>query len=62
MKYYQLKDGEWFRPLMKGFRDACCDCGLVHTTDFRISNGYVEFRSRRNNRATAAIRRTKKRP
>ena len=35
----------------------CCDCGLVHRLDFRIVGGRIEFRTRRDDRATAAARR-----
>lgn len=26
----------WVAPLMKGYKMACCDCGLVHDLDFQI--------------------------
>ena len=47
---------EWVQPVRKGYKMACCDCGLVHDMDFRIKNNRVQFRVRRNNRATAGIR------
>jgi hypothetical protein len=25
----------WIQPIMYGYKLACCDCGLVHTTEFR---------------------------
>lgn len=25
----------WINPVMKGYKLACCDCGLVHDFDFR---------------------------
>jgi hypothetical protein len=54
---------------MRNFREQCCDCGLIHRLDFRIFDGrkgararlrglQVEFRTRRDDRATAAARRT----
>jgi hypothetical protein len=50
---------DWIRPA-PDYRLACCDCGLVHDMEFRASEGdRVEFRARRNNRATAAKRRTR---
>lgn len=55
-RYYQLKDGEWMRPTRKGFRDACCGCGLVHTMEFRLVDGTIEFRATVDKRATAAMR------
>ncbi len=56
MKYHQAKDGEWIRPARKGYRMACCDCGLVHVVDFSRA---VRFRASRDKRATAARRRAK---
>lgn len=50
----------WIQPVRKGYRMACCDCGLVHNMDFRITVNRIQFRVRRNNRSTAAIRRRKK--
>lgn len=40
----------------KVYRMSCCDCGLVHDFDFRVEDGHVRFRVRRNNRATGQIR------
>ncbi|MGZ3309463.1 MAG: hypothetical protein ACXU8R_13165 [Xanthobacteraceae bacterium] len=52
--YDVISYGEWTRPRMKNFREQCCDCGLIHRLDFRIVDGKVEFRTRRDDRATAA--------
>jgi hypothetical protein len=54
--YDVISYGEWTRPRMANFREQCCDCGLIHRLDFRIV-GKVEFRTRRDDRATAAARR-----
>ena len=43
MKYYQVTEGEWMRPVHRGHKLCCCDCGLVHTMDFRVVNGQVEY-------------------
>jgi hypothetical protein len=56
--YDVISYGEWTRPRMRNFRKQCCDCGLIHRLDFRIVDGKVEFRTRRDDRATAAARRT----
>jgi hypothetical protein len=56
-RYHQIVDGEWIRPQKRRFREMCCDCCRVHDLDFRIVDGEVEFRARRNNRATSAARR-----
>jgi hypothetical protein len=64
MKYDEIKDGEWVTPAKKGYKLACCDCGLVHRMDFKhVEQGKswaVMFRAFRDNRATAAIRRSMK--
>lgn len=26
----------WVPPLHKGYRMACCDCGLVHNMEFKV--------------------------
>jgi hypothetical protein len=68
-KYPSLDDKRylrkgWFSPVMRNFKSACCDCGLVHRTTFKIiSYGRrrkIVFKMSRDNRATAAIRREKK--
>ena len=52
---------EWIRPIRKGYKLACCDCGLVHDFDFRIRKEWrglvVEFKARRNQRSTGQMRR-----
>jgi hypothetical protein len=55
--YHVIKYGEWTRPRLRNFREQCCDCGLIHRLDFRILDGRIEFRTRRDDRATAAARR-----
>lgn len=56
-RYYQPSAGEWVQPIRRGYRLACCDCGLVHLVDFRTHKRRVQFRVFRANRETAAIRR-----
>lgn len=55
--YPKLRSNEWVQPSAHDYRLQCCDCGLVHTLDFRIRKGRVQYRARRNNRATSAVRR-----
>lgn len=55
--YAQVADGEWVQPKSRGYKMCCCDCGLVHTMDFRIYKGRVQLRASRNNRSTAMVRR-----
>ena len=55
--YRTIAYGEWTRPRLRNFREQCCDCGLIHRLDFRLVDGRIEFRTRRDNRATAVARR-----
>lgn len=56
---------KWIQPVMRGYRMACCDCGLVHDMDFKVvrhgKRNNVQLRARRNERLTAAMRRKKRR-
>jgi hypothetical protein len=51
--YHVINYGEWTRPRLRNFREQCCDCGLIHRLDFRVVDGRIEFRTRRDDRATA---------
>jgi hypothetical protein len=35
-KYHQVSEDIPQFPRMKGYKMACCDCGLVHNLDFTI--------------------------
>lgn len=61
-RYDTPEAGEWVQPRRKGYKLACCDCGLVHTLNFRIVKygpnlRKIQFQVFRNNRATAQMRR-----
>lgn len=63
--YVQIFEGEWIEPVKRGFVHACCDCALVHVTDYAIEAGRgkagrVFFRVRVDRRLTAAARRAKR--
>ncbi len=57
-------DGEWIRPVRRGYKLGCCDCGLVHRINFKLvpygSGKKIKFQAWRDERATAAVRREKK--
>lgn len=36
MVFTQVYDGEWVQPIRKGYKVKCCDCGLVHTLNFKL--------------------------
>lgn len=63
MKYKQVYDTDIVKPVMKGYRMRCCDCGLIHVVDFYVihhGRGHkILFKARRHERATAASRRKK---
>jgi hypothetical protein len=55
--YGKPKPGEWVLPVAEGYQMECCDCGLVHTVDFRVLDGRAQMRMRRDTRATLMKRR-----
>ena len=62
MSYEKTEDGEWVQPIPRGYKLQCCDCGLVHRIDFRVikyargKRTKVQFRARRDGRATGGAR------
>ena len=58
-KYPVAADGEWLQPIRRGYRLKCCDCGLIHTINFRIRSGHIQFQAFRDNRATAQTKERK---
>lgn len=64
------KDGfsDWIKPKMKGYRMACCDCGLVHDLDFKVvkqtkiikkykdGNHLIEYENVRSKKYQIALR------
>lgn len=58
--YKRVRDGEWVQPVRRGYKLACCDCGLVHTVNFRLYGGRIQLQAFRDERRTAAVRREAK--
>ena len=62
-EYYEPEPGEWITPVMNGYKMSCCDCGLTHSLNFQIfydekkETLRLRFQVFRDNRATAMIRR-----
>ena len=60
MAYEEPAENEWVQPIRKGYKLACCDCGLVHDVDFRAiktkRGSFIQFRVRRNGKATGGMR------
>ena len=42
---------------MRGGREMCCDCGLVHCVDYRVKDGVIEQKVSRDQSRTYAARR-----
>lgn len=60
-KYEQVQDGEWMHLPRRGLHLACCDCSLVHDLAVKVDEaGKIWVRVKRHNRATAALRRSKR--
>lgn len=60
-KYDKPKAGEWIYPRRRGYRLACCDCGLVHIVNHRLTRrNRIEMQFFIDKRATAASRRRAK--
>lgn len=57
IKPYWLADGEWSRPVQRGYYVSCCDCGLTHRLNFRVVRGEVQVQSFRDPLMTKAVRR-----
>lgn len=55
-KYTEMEDG-WHEIPRRGYKMMCCDCGLVHSIDFRIRGRKLETKVDRDNRATGQARR-----
>lgn len=57
-QYHHVTEGEWFPVDRKDNRDQCCDCGLVHKVNYRVTDkSKIEVQVFRDERATAALRR-----
>lgn len=65
MKYPSIKNGEWVQPVRRGYRMACCDCGLVHVVNFKLikcgRGNIIRLQAFRDERATGQKRRKLKR-
>ena len=58
MVYIQRHDGEWV-DVTNGQLLACCDCGLVHDTEYIIIGDRILKRVFRDNRETSYRRKRK---
>lgn len=57
-EYYHVSNGEWITVTKRGYKEQCCDCGLVHKMNFKINaRGEIEIQTMRDERATSAVRR-----
>ena len=42
----KVEDGEWVTVEWKGQHEECCNCGAVHSVDYQVVNGKLQFRVR----------------
>lgn len=49
---------DWIQPVKHGYKMQCCDCGLVHTMDFRIAEERVQFRAKRGKPKSRAAKKS----
>jgi len=55
--YYWVSDGEWIQVPKRGYKEQCCDCGLIHRLNFKVdSNGSIHIQTFRDTRATNGAR------
>jgi hypothetical protein len=45
-RFKKVLSKRWQQPAMNGYLMKCCDCGLVHSVDFRIAYGKSEEQNR----------------
>ena len=55
--YYQVSHGEWIIVPKRGYKEQCCDCGLIHQLNFKIDDkGRIHIQTFRDGRATGGAR------
>jgi hypothetical protein len=55
--YYHVSNGEWIQVPKRGYKEQCCDCGLVHKMNFRVDDkGRIHIQTFRDHRATGGAR------
>ena len=60
-KYTKPKAGQWVTfSRWRNITLSCCDCGLVHTVDFRVKGRLLEARFFRDGPATGGKRSKRK--
>jgi len=42
----QCNDNEWITIEWTDQHEECCHCGLVHSVDYRVQDGKLQFRAR----------------
>lgn len=56
-EYIKVVDGEWIEVPKRGYKEQCCDCGLIHVMNFRVNaKGKIEIQAFRDGKATAGAR------
>lgn len=50
-----VEEGKWYALDNPGV-DECCDCGLVHRTEFKLEKSRIFWRTKRDEKQTAIQR------
>lgn len=59
-EYYHVTDGEWITVPKRGYKEQCCDCGLIHRMNFKVDDdGNIHIQTFRDPRATGGARKNK---
>jgi hypothetical protein len=55
--YYHVSNGEWIMVPKRGYKEQCCDCGLVHRLNFKVDDrGRIHIQTFRDHHATGGAR------
>ena len=57
-KSIQIIESQWY-SLGHYDKTECCDCGLVHREEFKLEEGRIWWRTRRDERSTRAARKAR---
>lgn len=44
-EYEQVIEGTWYDLPWRNYYNMCCDCSLVHRTNYRLKDGKLQFQT-----------------
>lgn len=54
--YIQMREGTWYALMHTHEMTECCDCGMVHTTEWKVERGRLYWRATVDKKRTEAAR------